>query len=396
MLAGGEHVRAVSVPPTFVDGVPSLPKHTMRQTLLKIHRWGGLAAGLAIFVIAISGCALVFEDDIDRLLNPDLTVVAPGPSTVSLQAVVEAVRSAYPSEVLTGIVLPKEPHHALVINLQSGQSVSFDQYAGRLLGARERLGGFARLLRRLHKTLLAGSTGQKIVGCLALLTLLMAVSGVILWWPRRILALRSSPSWRRVNFDLHNVLGLYSAAFLVVMCVSGVMITFADVVDPLVLRLDEASTREAVSPAPNVPDGGALIGPDEAVKLGRAALPGAFIRRVGLPRPGTASYLLGVGFPEDRTPGGRSRVTLDQYNGQVLEVQDARTAPLGRKILDLKRSIHTGDVFGAPSRALAFVVSLMLAGQVVTGLLVWWRPGKLGAAARIRAHGEVRGRDAEP
>jgi len=356
----------------------------MHKALLVFHRWAGLLAGLVIFVIAITGCALVFEGHIDRLLNPDLTLVQPGSHTISLQAAVEAVRSTYPLETPNGVVLPDAPHHALVINLESGHAVSVDQYRGRVLGARERLGGFARFLRRLHKTLLAGPMGQKIVGALTFLTLLLALSGLILWWPRRILVLKSSRSWRRVNFDLHNVLGLYSAAFLVVMCVSGIMITFAEVVDPVVLRLDPAPPRRPVSRASMVSAGASPIGPDEALRLGRAALPGAFVRRVSLPPPGTAVYALGLSFPEDRTPGGRSRVLLDQYSGQILDVENSRIAHLGKRILDLKRPIHTGDVFGAPTQALAFGVSLMLAGQVVSGILVWWRPGRFAAPARRR------------
>jgi uncharacterized iron-regulated membrane protein len=363
----------------------------VHATLLKLHRWAGLVAGLVIFVIAITGCALVFEEDIDRLLNRGLTVVRPGPPAVSLQSAVEAVRAAYPAETPTGIVLPHDAHHALVVVLENDQAVSVDQYRGRVLGSRDRLGGFARFLRRLHKTLLAGETGQTIVGILTLLTLLMAISGMILWWPRRILGVKRGRSWRRVNFDLHNVLGLYSAAFLAVMCVTGVMITFPGVTDPLVLRLNSAPPRKAAPAASRVLEGESPIGPDEALRLGRAALPGAFVARLSLPPAGTAVYRLGLMFPEDRTPGGRSFVALDQYSGEVVQVQSSRTAELGTKILNLKRPIHTGDVLGAPTRALAFVVSLMLAGQVVTGFLIWWKPGRFAFAdGRRRDGGRIR------
>jgi uncharacterized iron-regulated membrane protein len=346
-------------------------------TLLKLHRWAGLSAGLVILVLAVTGCALVFEEDIDRLFNRGLTVVTPGPAPISLQEAVAAVRAAHPGETPTGLVLPERPHHALVVVLENDQAVGVDPYRGRVLGARDRLGGFARFLRRLHKTLLAGETGRTIAGILTLVTLLMALSGTILWWPRRILGVKSSRSWRRVNFDLHNVLGLYSAAFLAVMCVTGVMITFADATDPLVLRLDAGPPRARPRVESSVRAGVAPIGPDEALRRGHAALPGAVVARLSLPPPGTAVYRLGMMFPEDRTPGGRSFVALDQYSGEVLDLESSRTARLGTKILNYKRSVHTGEVFGAPSLALAFLTSLMLAGQVITGFLIWWKPGKL-------------------
>lgn len=355
------------------------------KVLLWLHRWAGLAAGLIILVLSITGCALVFQDEIDRLLNRELTVVTPGPSAVSLQAAVDAVRAVYPAETPTGLVLPEKPHHALVVALNSGQNASVDQYSGRVLGARGRLSGFARELRRFHKSLLAGPTGQTIVGALTFLTLLMAISGVILWWPRRILVVKAGRSWRRMNWDLHNVLGFYSAAFLAVMCVSGVMITFADTIDPFVLRLGSAPPRETAPVASTVLMDAPPIGPDEALRLGRSALPGAFVARMSLPPPGTAVYRLQLKFSEDRTPGGRSSVALDQYSGQVLDIESSRAAGLGTKIINMKATIHTGEVFGAPSEALAFVVSLMLAGQVVTGFFIWWKPGKLRFATGSRS-----------
>jgi uncharacterized iron-regulated membrane protein len=349
----------------------------VHATLLKLHRWAGLGAGLIILLLAVTGCALVFEEDIDRLLNRDLTVVDPGPEAVSLRAVLDAVRAAHPGQTPTGIVLPQERHHALIVVLENDQAVGVDQYRGRVLGSRDRLGGFARFLRRLHKTLLLGETGRTIVGFFTVVTLLMAISGLFLWWPRRILVVKSSRSWRRVNLDLHNVLGLYSAAFLAVMCVTGVMITFADATDPLVLRLNGGPPPARRRVASTLRDGASSIGPDEALRLGRAALPGAFVARLSLPPPGEGVYRLGIMFPEDRTPGGRSFVALDQYSGDVLDMESSRTAGLGTKILNYKRSVHTGEVFGAPSLALAFLTSFTLAGQVVTGVLIWWKPGRL-------------------
>jgi uncharacterized iron-regulated membrane protein len=76
-------------------------------------------------------------------------------------------------------------------------------------------------------------------------------------------------------------------------------------------------------------------------------------------------------YPEDRTPGGRSRVALDQHSGRVLAVINTRTAPTGSRLVNIKRSAHTGDIFGAATRALYFVTCLMLAGQVLTGFFIW-------------------------
>ncbi len=77
-------------------------------------------------------------------------------------------------------------------------------------------------------------------------------------------------------------------------------------------------------------------------------------------------------FPEDRTPAGRSRVYIDRFSGAVLLVQNTRTAPRGTLILNSKRSAHTGDIFGAPTRALYVAVSLGIAVQAITGAAIRW------------------------
>ena len=78
-------------------------------------------------------------------------------------------------------------------------------------------------------------------------------------------------------------------------------------------------------------------------------------------------------YPGDSTAPGRSWVVVDQYTGQVLGSQDARTAPAGAQIPIVNRAIHVGGIFGVPTRILAFLTSLAVLVQLVTGLAMWWR-----------------------
>jgi uncharacterized iron-regulated membrane protein len=170
---------------------------------------------------------------------------------------------------------------------------------------------------------------------------------------------------------VHNVLGFYSSLVILVITLSAVLIAFENATDPLVRRLNPAMPE---TPAPqSTPVAGARrISIDEAIAIGERALPGAFASNVGLPNGPKGVFRLLKKFPEDRTPAGRSRVYVDQFSGKVLLVENTRTAPLGTRILNLKRSVHTGDIFGAPTQALYFIVSLGIALQAMTGALIWW------------------------
>ena len=80
-----------------------------------------------------------------------------------------------------------------------------------------------------------------------------------------------------------------------------------------------------------------------------------------------------MNYPEDRTPIGRSRVWLDPYTGRALSIWSTREAPLGFKISRMWiREIHTGDIFGWPTRLFACVMSLVLPILTITGTLIWW------------------------
>lgn len=368
----------------------------MRNLLLRLHRWAGLLLGAVVFVVAVTGSALVFEHDIDAALNRDVMRVGRrGERTVTLVAAVRAVAAAYPDDPPTSLrplpigIFPEG--RSLEVGLRSGEIAYVDPYSGEVLGKRDTRQSFARFLHLLHTRLVAGEAGVKFVGAVTLVTLLMALSGLYLWWPRKVLALTATASWRRTNLDLHHVLGFYSSLLMVVMCATGVIIAFEELTEPLLKRLDGRPEPPPVESTPIA--GGTPLSVDEAVRIAHAALPGARTAAINLPPPGKAVYRALMKFPEDRTPAGRSRVLVDQWSGAVLQVQSTREARLGTAISNLKRSAHTGDIWGWPTQALYFLASLAIAGQVVTGFLVWWRPGRLAARRRAaeRVTGEAAG-----
>ena len=103
-------------------------------------------------------------------------------------------------------------------------------------------------------------------------------------------------------------------------------------------------------------------------------------------------------FPEDHTPGGRSRVYVDRYTGAVLGVENMRRAQLGTQIGNRIRSIHTGDVFGRPTEVVWLLATLALVGQAVTGLLMWWnaRPARAALKRAAAARSPQSTRDEQP
>ena len=346
---------------------------TIRRALLLAHQWVGLAAAGFLAVIAVSGSALVFENDIDRALNPAVSYV-PNPDgrmrPLPLEELVARVNAERPDDPVAGVRIGDRPDQAYEFSSRLRHSTYVDPYLGRVLGSRDREKSFARWLHLLHTRLVAGDFGEALVGWFSVAMLGLASSGLALWWRRKIAALHSLGSWKRMVFDLHNVLGFYSWLVILAITLSGVLIAFERTTDPIVKRLNASADPPAPRSTPQA--GAKRISLDQAIAIGESALPGAFTSNINVPGDAKAVFRLLKKFPEDRTPAGRSRVYVDQFSGAVLLVENTRRAPMGTRLLNLKRSVHTGDIFGAPTQTLYFAVSLGIALQAITGVLIWW------------------------
>ena len=340
-----------------------------RRLLLTAHQWVGLFGALFLIVIGVTGSALVFEVEIDRALNPATSYVTPRGQRMPIEALIARALAAAPTDVVTGIRIAETPGIADEVLLEGGRFATVDPYTGTVLGVRDRDTSVARRLHLLHTSLLADDFGERVVAWMCVAMLFLAISGIYLWWPRRILAVRNALSWKRTNFDLHNVFGFYSSIVLLVMALSGILIAFGTTTDPILRRLNGAPSQ----PAPqSLPVQRGRISLDAAVEIAERALPGAAATVVNVPAASNNPFRVLKKFPEDRTPAGRSAVYIDQFSGKVLLVQNTRTAPLGTRIINAKRSAHTGDIFGAPTRALYFIVGLAIAVQAITGSLIAW------------------------
>lgn len=346
----------------------------VRPALLWLHRYLGLVAAAPIVLLTVTGAVLVFEAEIDRALHPAYWSVSPRSTPVLRpQALVDAVQKSFPGNPVVGLRFAPAPDVAAELSLKNGLSVAADPYTGRVLGTRRRQQLLTTKIHEFHTTFLLGPWGERLTGISALALLVLSVTGIILWWRRRSLGVRWSASWRRVNLDAHYSFGFWGLIPWLVMAATGALMTFDTFGRPMIYNL--TGTKPAVPPPLlSIKSYSSLgrISADAALAASADALPGADVTVLGVPSKPEGVFLAYMKFPEDHTPAGRSRVAIDQYTGRVVWVENARTAPAGTRVLNLNRPVHTGDVFGWPTRILAFVACVGLAVQTVTGIIMWW------------------------
>jgi uncharacterized iron-regulated membrane protein len=344
----------------------------VRKLLLKVHRLLALIAGVFVAIFGVTGGILAFESEIDHLLHASLVYVNPGSHLLSLAEIGAAVKRTFPGEAIGGFTLSASPNMTYQVALQRGTAY-VDPYTGTVLGVRPPGPDFLTFVHQFHLRLALqqpGDPGKKVMSWAGLTILFILASGVYLWWPSKRISLKGATGWRWW-FDIHNTTGILSFVFLFVLAFTGVMIGFEQVSVPFLYKVTQSSPSKQPQIPPAPPEAIA-IRPDEALDIARSALPGAMPFAINIPGP-KAAYLVRSRYPEDRTPGGRSRVIIDQYTGAVLFVEGSRTAPAGTRMVIANRAIHTGDIFGIPGKALASVVSLTLVLQLISGIATWWK-----------------------
>jgi len=342
----------------------------MRKIILNLHLYGALVAGLFLIVLGVTGGIMAFEDDVDRLLDSKLFNIEPGTSPLPVATVLQSLYTACPGQRISFLRFPATPGCSYVATSGSKQ-IFVNGYTGAIVGERT-LPTLMGRIHQLHTHLLAGKIGQQIVAYATVLSIFLVLSGVYLWWPFRRTAMKFGASRRGFSFDLHNIAGIYFALFLLVLSLTGVVMGFEEFVSPWIFKLTHSAPPGRDFPSVVQPNAKPLDA-DEAIRIAKAALPGAGVSNMITPRGPQNSFMLYMRFPEDFTPGGRSWVSVDQYSGKVLFVENSRTPPAGTAIVILNRSLHTGDIWGYPTKILMSLSSFMLAIQTVTGYCIWWK-----------------------
>jgi uncharacterized iron-regulated membrane protein len=354
----------------------------MRQLFIVFHRWAALLALAFILLLGITGSALVFEGAIDRGLHPELWRVQPAGRPLSLDTLIAHARAAVPGPPPTGFTLSPADDRADMVQAGANQ-IFIDPYTGHVLGHRTAAEWNETLPRRLHVlhvTLMSGKVGGEIMAIATIVSLALVLSGIYLWWRDRIWRVLWSASWKRVVFDLHHQVGILAALVLVLITASGLVIHY-QTLNRLVYRLDSGTPDPILGQSAPAPQS-ASISLDSLQTVALRALPGARVMFLTLPPKRDDAFVAAMRFPEDHTPGGRSRVYVDRYTGAVLGVVSTRRAEMGTRIGNQIRSIHTGDWFGKPTEVLWLVAALALIAQAISGFLMWWNGRRSRAALK--------------
>lgn len=346
----------------------------MRRFIFNLHLYVALLAGAFIFILGITGSIMAFEPELDHLLHRHRSYVKPAGAPRSLSEISALISRSFPGERIAGYILASSPDTSYRVLLEKSGSAYVNQYTGEILEVQPDSMEFLDYVHQLHLRLLwrgPSRPGDQLMGWAGVAMLFLSLSGLYLWWPAKRIKVTPGATGRRWWFDLHSATGILSLVFLAMLAFTGAMMGFEKKTVPLLYRL--TGSRPAQAPkVPPPPLGATPISPDQAMVIAHQALSGAMPFALLVPGP-KGAYQVRLRFPEDLTPGGRSRVVVDQYTGSVLFVEGSRTAPAGTRMVTANRALHTGDMFAMPGKAIMSLASLIAAFQAFSGLVMWWK-----------------------
>ncbi len=347
-----------------------------RRLWLSCHRWIALGLGGILILSGLSGALLVVARPLDQWLHPAYFVAA-GAATAqpaSLESMRATLAAEFGPQAAFTFRPPREPGETVQVRVRAAWrgTLYLDPASGREQGRRGDNDGFVAVAYNLHSALLLERTGKAVLAWASLAYLLLMLSGLVLWWPRKwppSLRMVFDKGTLRALFDVHRNGGALLALALSVCIASGAYLAWR----PIGGWITAASGQPRVV-APKLAPGQAPMRPlDELAAAAQAAYPdgaiGFFLYTPHADRP----LAVRMRLPDDPHPNGRSTVWLDPRTATVVAAQRWNELDPGVRINSILYPLHTGELGGVAGEAAVALLGLGLGALGISGIWLWWR-----------------------
>jgi uncharacterized iron-regulated membrane protein len=241
-------------PSVWTRWVRQPQKLWLRRVLFQVHLWCGMAVGLYILMISVTGSVVVYRNELYRAATAKPIISKGSGPRLTDQQLAQAAQRLYPNDRVARMVRAQNPDQAVDVWLGRGNKVKhrlFDPRSGADLGNSVPTGiRIVSNLLDLHDNLLAGGTGRTVNGIGALALVAVVATGLVIWWPgiktwRRSLTLHRGVGWKRLVWHLHSTIGFWTFGFALVFAVSGLYLAIPQPFDSLVDRLEPPTAANA-------------------------------------------------------------------------------------------------------------------------------------------------------
>jgi uncharacterized iron-regulated membrane protein len=351
----------------------------LKNTILSLHRWTGLAAGLFLSLIGLSGSLLVYHNAIDRALYPSLTNLPARVPALSIDSlfgmVVNRRGQGYAS---CSFDVPTSPGDALEFALTGPQEnhysrkrmfVDVDPSSGAILregSSADISASFVHWLMYFHDSFHAGRIGMLIAALSAVAMAISVITGLIVHGKSiaRVLTFRlplAGRTGKRYFRPLHLYLSVWGLVLNLILMSTGFWM-MRSTLSPSAWKLEPASSTVR-----------APVSIDRCLAASRAALPGFepdFVE-VPLNRGGEIEIDGNMENGPEILSGDASSVVFDGNTGELLSTKNALNGGLSEKFSAAVWPLHTGKYAPPAVRFLYFLAGFMPGLLFISGFVIF-------------------------
>jgi len=347
----------------------------------RLHKWSSLICTAFLLMACITGLPLVFQDELDAWLEPHVAPakVEVGAPAANLDSMVELAQARFPGLHPFSIVWDDDEPRVFVNFSPSDdpkdgeiRQTIFDAHTSKLLEIPRDGFDLTGFLLRLHSEIFLGLPGELTMGAMALTFVLSLVSGVLVYGPfmRRLKfgTYRRDGPIRTRWFDLHNLLGIVTLTWALVVGATGVMNALST---PLFGLWRAQTLPRIMAPYHGKPVPTHFRSVDESVKQVSAILPQMRLSALVFPNPIFGSPRHYLVWAEGNTPVTSRMETPTLIDVETGSLTMSGGLPWYLRVLELSRPLHFGDYGGLPLKILWGIFDVVLITVLASGVYLW-------------------------
>jgi len=356
-------------------------KSSRHYSIHLLHSLAGVKLTLILTLVLFSGTLAVFGNEIDWLLYDEMRVT-PQQERLNPGQLIDNARAAWPdaglATLLTNADRPYQAAQIMLMPPEGGFRFGWiDPYSGEIRGDTPYLtvGSF---LTFLHSTLYLPVIGRALVNALGLFCLISVVTGLLtcpgIW--KRAFRLPRTGNRRLFLSDLHQLIGLWSVWFLLIMGATG---TWWFYQNPLQKELGAPALLNDTPVLPAISSQElAAIGPETPQRLSHAGIvaqakqhvPELQISLIKPAEHNSQAYRIQGHMDEWFTRGYSNRVYINPFTGTVMAMDLVRDWSFEQRLATAIAPLHNGNWARGTDYALAVKLIWLLFGLLLTALAI--------------------------
>lgn len=347
-----------------------------------IHTWTSLICTAFLLLLALTGLPLIFHHEIDHLLGdaPELRQMPADTPHLDLQQLVAKAEAHRPGEVMqyfgwdederNGVIAimaktaGTEPNlsHTFMLDARTGEAVEMPSANG----------GLMMVMLRLHVDMFAGLPGKLLLAFMGLLFVIAIISGTVLYLPfmRRLDfgSVRQDKSTRVRWLDLHNLIGVVTLTWALVVGVTGVISACADL---LIAAWRNEALSAMIEPYRDAPPLTRLAPASHLLDIAKRATPEMTPDFIAFPGTRFSSEHHYAVFMKGSTHLTSHLLTPVLIDATTLDVTAIAERPWYMDAMGMSQPLHFGDYGGMPMKILWAALDVLTIIVLGSGLYLW-------------------------